>query len=211
MVPELVGPDNLREQVAEVMRLLYRRGLVSILGGNASILDKGRGLVYISPTAVPRTRITAGDVAVITLDGEVVEGRPSSEWRMHLEIYRRVEGAVAIVHAHPPYTLLVSRLASRGITPRLSDMLSVLSEAGISAGGCVAEAPWAPPGTAELADKVASALAGSRCRVAVMERHGVVAYSPDSIYRALDAVEAIEDLARIVYAEAVASRRVLDV
>ncbi len=207
----MTWPDNPREQVAEVMRLLYSRRLVSILGGNASIIDRDEGIVYISPTGIPRTRITVDDVAVLTMDGRVVEGKPSSEWRMHLEIYRRIRDATAIVHAHPPYTLLVSRLASKGLTPRLSDALNVLSEAGISAGGCVAEAPWAPPGTEELADRVASALAGSRCRVAVMERHGVVAYSPDSIYRALDAVEAIEDLARIVYSEALVLRSRLNV
>ncbi|GAB6147561.1 class II aldolase/adducin family protein [Stetteria hydrogenophila] len=195
-----------REQVAEVMQLLYRRGLVSILGGNASVIDRQRRLVYISPTAKPRTRVTPRDVAVIKLDGSVVEGRPSSEWRMHVEIYRRVAEARAVVHAHPPYTLLVSRLAPRGLAPRLGDAISVLAEAGVSAGGCIAEAPWAPPGTWELAERVAEALAGSGCRVAVMERHGVVAYSTESIYRALDAVEAVEDLARIVYAEALASR-----
>lgn len=203
--------DNPREQIAEVMKLLYSRRLVSVLGGNASIIDRGKGLVYISPTGIPRTRITANDVAVITIDGKVVEGKPSSEWRMHIEIYRRINDAKAIVHAHPPYTLLVSRLASKGLAPRLSDALSILSEAGISSGGCVAEAAWAPPGTEELADEVASVLTGSRCRVAVMERHGVVAYSTDSIYRALDAVEAIEDLARIVYSEALVLRSGLNV
>ena len=179
-----------RALVAEAMRLLYERGLVSLRGGNVSVVDRERGLVYISPSGMPRHLIDAGDVAVIDLDGRVLEGRPSSEWRMHVEIYRRIPGAAAVVHAHAPTAVAA---ASAGLELRVSSMV----EASYSLGNCeaVPVAPWAPPGTWELARAVAGALESSGCRGAIMERHGVVAYG-ESVYHALDAVEAMEDLAR---------------
>jgi L-fuculose-phosphate aldolase len=179
-----------RRDVADAIRLLYERGLVSLRGGNVSIVDREAGLVYITPTGTPRHLIGPGDVAVIRLDGEVVEGRPSSEWRMHVEIYRRIPGAGAVAHAHPPIAVAA---ASAGVPLEPEGMV----EASYSLGGCgrIPVAPWRRPGTWELARVVADALASSGCRGAVMERHGAVAYG-ETVYHAVDALEAIEDLAR---------------
>ncbi len=187
-VPEGRAPEEL---VADAMRLLYQRGLVSLRGGNASIYDPDTGLVYISPSGQARHTITPRDVAVIRLDGTVVRGRPSSEWRMHVEIYRRIPGARAVAHAHPP-AAVAAALAGVGLE------VSSLVEASYSLGDCgvVPVAPWRPPGTWELARAVAGALESSGCRGAVMERHGAVAYG-ESMYHAVDALEAIEDLARL--------------
>ena len=184
-----------QDQVADVMNLLYRRGLVSVTGGNASIYDPEWGVVYISPTGKPRHLITPSDIAIIDLDGRKIRGSPSSEWRMHVAIYKRIPGARAVVHAHGVHTITLSTLL--GEIEGLEPNVELLGEAAISTGGCVALAKWAKPGTWELAEKVASALADSGCRAAIMERHGAVAYSEGSIYRALDAIEALEDLARL--------------
>jgi L-fuculose-phosphate aldolase len=180
-----------RAQVADVMRRLYERGLVSARGGNASILGRD-GLIYISPSGHPRHLIGPEHVAVIRPDGSVVEGRPSSEWRMHVEVYRRIPGARAVVHAHGSMAVAA---AAAGIPLRTS----TLTEAAYSLGEC-GEVPVVPPvrpGTWELARAVAEALAGSGCRGAVLAGHGMVAYSGETIYHALDAVEAIEELARV--------------
>ncbi len=184
-----------QDQVADVMNLLYRRGLVSVTGGNASIYDPEWGVVYISPTGKPRHLITPSDVAIIDLDGKRIRGNPSSEWRMHIAIYKKIPDARAVVHAHGVHTITLSTLL--GELEGLELRVDLLGEAAISTGGCVAFAEWAKPGTWELANNVAGALAESGCKAAIMERHGAVAYSEDSIYRALDAVEALEDLARL--------------
>ncbi|MEB3851049.1 MAG: class II aldolase/adducin family protein [Desulfurococcales archaeon] len=195
------GGGDPRGMVADVMRLLYSRGLVSVRGGNVSVVDRGSGLVYISPSGMPRHLIGPRDVAVIRLDGSVVEGMPSSEWRMHVEIYRRIPGAAAVVHAHGSMAVAA---AEAGVALRVG----VLNEASYSLGGCgeVPVAPRVQPGTWELARAVAGVLESSGCRGAVMRGHGMVAYG-ETVYHALDAVEAIEELARVELALAALTGR----
>ena len=179
---------SVARDVVEVLSLLYRRGLVQVTGGNVSVFEGG--LVYISPTGLPRHRLSPGDVAVMTLDGGVLRGRPSSEWRMHLEVYRRLgsKGVRAVVHAHPPKVLAA-------VEAGVELDAALFTEARLRI-GCVVVVPRLEPGTRELAEAVASALEGSGCRAAVLRGHGAVTVS-DSLWRALDAMESLEDLASI--------------
>lgn len=163
---------------------------MQVRGGNASIYDPKEELVYISPTGIPRHRIGPEDVAVISLkDGiKVVKGVPSSEWRMHIEVYRRIRGARAIVHAHSPYTIALNLLGVEpdpSITTEAADRIR-----------CVSFVGKLKPGTEELATSVGRALEAG-CPVAILEGHGVVAYSELGIYHALEIIEALEDLSMI--------------
>lgn len=180
-----------RRDIAEVMRLLYQRGIVQVRGGNASIIDRGRGLVYMSPTGVPRNLLAPGDVAILKLDGTVVVGRPTSEWRMHLAVYEADPMARAVVHAHPPALLA---LTYKG---RLPDP-ELLTEVKLNA-KCITMAPYAEPGSRELAETVRRVIVETGCNVVVLERHGVLVYSDKTIYHALDLLEAVEDLSRIAH------------
>ncbi|MGC9210380.1 MAG: class II aldolase/adducin family protein [Acidilobus sp.] len=182
--------EQIARQVADVARLLYSRGLTQVKGGNVSVYDRSEGLVYITPTGVPRHLIREDDIAVMKIDGTVLVGTPSSEYRLHLSIYRELEGAVAVVHAHPPD---VVALYESGLTLDVG----VLMESSIRV-GCVTDVPAITPGTQELAEAVAGALKASGCRAAVLRRHGVVAYSGRDAYDALDAVESLADAARIM-------------
>lgn len=179
--------EDLANAVAEAIRLLYSRGLVQVKGGNVSAFDRQAGLVYITPTGVPRHLVKPDDIAVVSLDGKVVVGNPSSELMMHLEIYKGVSDAVAVVHAHP-----VSVLALYESGGRLD--LSLTTEARIRT-NCVEEVPPLQPGSEELARATAAAL--SRCRAAVLRGHGITAYSSKDVFEALDAVEALSDLAMV--------------
>ena len=182
--------ERLARQVADVMRLLYQRGLVQVKGGNVSVFDRSEGIIYISPTGVPRHTVGVDDVAVMTLDGRTLLGTPSSEFRLHLAIYREIEGSAAVVHAHPPNLIALYEAG-------LSLEVGVLTEALIRV-GCVTDVPPITPGTQELADEVARALKASGCRAAVLRRHGVAVYSTTDVYEALDAVEALEDAAKVI-------------
>ncbi len=181
--------ERLARQVADVMKLLYARGLVQVKGGNVSVYDRREGLIYISPTGVPRHTVSVDDVAIMTPDGRTVLGTPSSEFRLHLSIYRDLEDSAAVVHAHPP-NLIALYEASLALD------VSVLTEASIRV-GCVTDVPPITPGTQELADAVSRALKASGCRAAVLRRHGVAVYSPVDVYEALDAVEALDDAAKV--------------
>jgi L-fuculose-phosphate aldolase len=192
---------RLRRAVAEAMALLYHRGLVNLRGGNVSarlVLPDGTVFVYITPSGGAKHRVDPLEVAVMDLGGRVLWGRPSSEYRLHLEVYRRVPGAAAVAHAHNPAVVAADRL---GLA---LDPGALGVEARYYLGGCVARVPELPPGTGELAEAAGEAL--RRCPAAVMAGHGAVAVGqgpPEkAVVEAVDRLEALEDLARAVLAEA---------
>ncbi len=171
--------------VAEAMKRLYEKNLIELKGGNASIRVNIGGLevILITPSGRAKDKINPDEVAAMTLDGNVVYGRPSSEYRLHLEVYRRIGRARAVVHAHNP---LATVLAESG--------LPLEPFAGEAFNTCITMVEYHPAGTAELARAVADRLASSGCRVAVMERHGIVSIGEgaDPEKALLDAIELVE-------------------
>ncbi len=95
--------EELKERVYEANMDLPRHGLVVFTWGNASELDRERGLFAIKPSGVDYDELRPEDMVVCDLDGRVVEGElsPSSDTPTHAWLYRawgeRVGG---IVHTH---------------------------------------------------------------------------------------------------------------
>jgi L-ribulose-5-phosphate 4-epimerase len=94
--------DTLREEVLEANLELVRRGLVLYTWGNASGIDRERGLMAIKPSGVPYDNMKPSDMVVVNLDGVIVEGklRPSSDLATHLILYRQFGGIGGVVHTH---------------------------------------------------------------------------------------------------------------
>ncbi len=181
------GPED---AIVDVMKSMYSRGLVQVRGGNASVIDRENSIAYMSPSGIPRLLLDKNDIAVLEYpSGRVLRGTPTSEWRMHLAVYQADPHAVAVVHAHPKSLLA---LTYRGEPLNLD----LLSEAKLRA-TCVARVPFIQPGSRELADAVGRVIGETKCNVIVLEGHGLLVYSVDSPYHALDLLEAIEDLAYI--------------
>ena len=85
---------------------LVKAGLVVETWGNASGIDRQRGLVVIKPSGVPYAGMTPRHMVVVSLEsGKVVEGRfkPSSDTPTHLVLYRAFAGIGAVVHTHSLY------------------------------------------------------------------------------------------------------------
>ena len=200
----IVAAERVRRALVNAMRILHDRGLINLRGGNASALVEvvpGLTYIYVTPRGKPKPLLMPADIAVVTLDGGVVEGEPTSELPLHLEVYRRVEGARAVVHAHNP-------LAVAAVEAGLAGSLAVSSvESRYYIGGCVGVVEPLEPGSRELAYAAAREL--MRCPVAVLRGHGAVAvgYASDpveAVYEAVDRLEALEDSARIVLARLLA-------
>ena len=72
--------------------------------GNASALDRARGLVVIKPSGVPYATMKPAQMVVVLTwtSGKVVEGtlKPSSDTLTHLELYRAFDGIGGMVHTH---------------------------------------------------------------------------------------------------------------
>jgi L-ribulose-5-phosphate 4-epimerase len=100
--------DALRAEVLEANLELVRRGLVLYTFGNASGIDRERGVVAIKPSGVPYEQMTPGDIVIVNLAGEPVEGtlRPSSDLATHLILYRAFPEIGGVVHTHSRYATI---------------------------------------------------------------------------------------------------------
>jgi L-ribulose-5-phosphate 4-epimerase len=98
-----MSTERLREQVLAANLALPAHGLVTLTWGNASGIDRDRGLVAIKASGVAYETMTVEDIVVLDLDsGAIVEGerRPSSDTPTHLALYRAYEQIGGIVHTH---------------------------------------------------------------------------------------------------------------
>lgn len=97
--------DTLKEQVLEANLELVRQGLVLFTFGNASGIDRDRGLVVIKPSGVDYSAMTPSDMVVTDMEGEVVEGRlrPSSDLATHILLYKEFPSIGGVVHTHSEY------------------------------------------------------------------------------------------------------------
>ena len=94
-----------RKEIVEFAQRGYREGLMTATSGNVSCFDRTSGKLWITPSGLDYGRMTAADIVCIDLEGNVLEKteyQPSSEWRMHAEIYRAIPTVQTIVHTHSP-------------------------------------------------------------------------------------------------------------
>lgn len=95
--------ESLKQEVCHANLELVTRGLVIETWGNASGIDRERGLVVIKPSGVPYDGMKPEHMTVVSLaDGRVVEGKfkPSSDTATHLVLYRAFPEIGGVVHTH---------------------------------------------------------------------------------------------------------------
>ena len=178
-----------REAVCRVGNLLYDRGYVAANDGNISV-RVGEGRLLITPSGVSKGRMTPDMLLVTDLDGTVIEGNrhPSSEGKMHLEVYRGRPDVNAVVHAHPPVSTAFA-VCRRGLeTPYLSELV-----AGLGQVPCTPS--FAMLSTEEVPQSVRPYLADHNALL--LANHGALAWGGD-LWEAFDRLETVEHTAKIV-------------
>ena len=153
-----------RERVAAAARSLAAEGLVAGTSGNVS--ERDGELVAITPTGAVLGELTADQVSVVDLDGELAGGElaPTSEVDLHLGVYRRYD-AGGVVHTHAPVATALSCVV---------DEVPCVHYEMLRLGGTVPVAPYRTFGTPELAATVVDALDGHTA--ALMANHGTIAF-----------------------------------
>lgn len=105
----------LKKEVYEANLELVARGLVIYTWGNVSAIDREAGLVVIKPKGIAYDDLTAEDMSVVDLDGNLVEGLlPSVDLDIHLEIYKAFPEIGGIAHTHSTWATAWSQ-ACKGI------------------------------------------------------------------------------------------------
>jgi len=80
-----------RRLLVKYFKLSHDVGLNTLMGGNMSV--RINDIILITPSNFSKLELREDDVIEININGEVVRGnrKPSSEWRMHVEIYKRTK------------------------------------------------------------------------------------------------------------------------
>ncbi|MDD2462995.1 MAG: class II aldolase/adducin family protein [Desulfobulbus sp.] len=175
----------LRQQLLATARAMNSQGLNQGTSGNISVRERAGFL--ITPSALAYDQCRPEDMVWLDMEGRA-QGtrRPSSEWRMHRDIYARYPQAGAILHAHSPYCTTLACL-ERPI-PALHYMVA------IAGGDSIRCAPYATFGTQELSD---AAIVALEDRLAtLLGHHGMICYAADLEHVLALAIE-VEALARM--------------
>lgn len=100
--------EELKQKVYEANMELPQRQLIKYTWGNVSEIDRESGLFVIKPSGVDYDNLTADDMVVCDLDGNVVEGklRPSSDTPTHAVLYRSSDKIGGIVHTHSTWATI---------------------------------------------------------------------------------------------------------
>jgi L-fuculose-phosphate aldolase len=178
---------KLKEEVVRWAKELTLRNLTVGTGGNVSCLEQSTGYMLITPSGMEYLALQTEDLVVMDLNGRVVEGRwkPSSEWRMHAEVYKQRPEIQAVVHAHSTYATAVSCLQQE--LPAIHYMVAL-------AGKSVPCAPYATFGSEELAERACETMAEGRA--VLLANHGIVT-AAESLSTAFRILEEIEQVARL--------------
>jgi len=184
---------SIREDIVRYSRLMYNEHLVSATSGNISVRLPDRPNAFaITPSSESYLSMEADRIVIMTVDGELLQcpgdGKPSSEWRLHAELYKAKPEVKAIVHTHSPYATSFSVL--RETIPL------ILIEMEPWLGGPVPLAEYAPTGSLQLGINVARDIGDAGgC---LMANHGAVAVG-DTLNLAYVRACYVEDAAKIYH------------
>jgi len=176
-----------RKEVARFMRRLYNHGLTTTSGGNISLRITD-DIIVITPSATDKGRMRWKEVGVMNISGENLtpDLKPSSEFEMHLSIYKRKKEIKAIVHAHPVFASAFTAMKCKINTNLTAEARAILGDPLV--------VPYALMGTIELAEVAAEYIMNSD--ILLLENHGILT-TGSNLLQAFDKIEVLENASKM--------------
>ncbi|HEU5453338.1 MAG TPA: L-ribulose-5-phosphate 4-epimerase [Terriglobales bacterium] len=192
---------RLREQVLEANLELVRRGLVLYTFGNASGVDRERGLVVIKPSGVPYETMKPEHLVVTDLQGKTVEAdlRPSSDLPTHLALYNAFAEIGGVAHTHSEYATAWAQ--ARRPIPCLGTTHADYFHGPVPVTESLSEADIAGDYEKKTGDAIVRAfrnISAGEIPAVLVANHGPFAWGPDAATAAHNAV-VLEAIARSAY------------
>ncbi|WP_415907415.1 L-ribulose-5-phosphate 4-epimerase AraD [Oleiharenicola sp. Vm1] len=93
---------ELKREAYEANLALPQHGLINLTFGNASAIDRAKGIFAIKPSGVAYAELRPQDMVLVDLDGKIVEGRlnPSSDTPTHRRLFLAFREIGGVVHTH---------------------------------------------------------------------------------------------------------------
>lgn len=97
--------EELKREAYEANILLPEYKLIDLTFGNASVIDRDKGILAIKPSGVSYDIMKPDDMVLVDLEGNKVEGdyNPSSDTPTHVRLFQVFEGIGGVVHTHSRY------------------------------------------------------------------------------------------------------------
>jgi len=187
----MLNEFELKKLFVEIGKRIYDRGYVAANDGNMTVRLNDREILA-TPTGISKGYMTSDMIIKCDMDGNVISGnakyKPSSEVKMHLDVYKERPDINSVVHAHPAYA---TSFAVAGIPLDKC----VLPEA-IIVIGSVPIAPYGLPSTMEIPDRMRPFIKEND--VILLENHGALTLGTDLV-NAYHKMETLEHTASIVW------------
>ena len=187
----MINEWELKDLILEIGRRIWSRGFVASNDGNISV-RLGENELLTTPHGVSKGFMTKDMIIKVDMNGKVISGssnyHPSSELKMHIEVYKERPDIKSVVHAHPPYA---TSFAVAGIPLNKC----VLPEAIIII-GAVPTAKYGLPSTKEIPDAIREHIKNSDA--ILLENHGALTLGGD-LLSAYHNMETLELTASIVW------------
>ena len=180
--------ELLREEVWKANLGVYRARLVTMHSGNASGIDRDRGVVLIKPSGMDYDRMRAQDMVLTDLEGHKLKGKwnPSVDLPDHLYIYNHCPQIGGVIHTHSNYATSFA-LLGRPLPVYLTAIADEFGE----------EIPCLPY-VDNRADHIGKAIVkymGRKAPAVLLAHHGVFAFGATP-RAALKAAVMVEDVAK---------------
>jgi L-fuculose-phosphate aldolase len=180
-----------KKLILDIGKRLWQKGFIAASDSNITIRINNNEILT-TPTGVSKGFMTQDMILRINMDGQLLSAKskykPSSEIKLHLEVYRNREDIHSVVHAHPPYC---TGFAVAGIPLDKC----ILPEAIITL-GAVPVAPYSTPSTKEVSESIKPYI--SKTDAILLANHGALTMGKD-LLAAYHKMETLEHTAQIIY------------
>ena len=186
-----ITEEYLRHEMIRVTRLVTQQGLSCSSDGNISA-RLSEDCLLVTPSGLHKMSMESDDLVIVNLEGETVQAKPglkpTSELKMHIEVYSQRPHVQAVLHAHPPYSTALTLVDASFPTEYLPEVLVALGE--------VPTAPYATPGTAKLAESIREPI--KHHNTVMLSHHGSLNVGP-TLSKTLIDLERLEHAAYTYY------------
>ncbi len=174
-------------EILRTCRELERRGLNQGTAGNVSVrLPDG---FLVTPSGMPYDVMRPRDMVRMDFSGgHRAKAKPSSEWRLHLDVYKSRPEIGAVIHTHSGYATTLACL--RRPIPSFHYIIAFFG------GDDIRCSDYATYGTQELSDLVVAALKDRQA--ALMGSHGLIVVA-ENLTKALALTVEAETLAMMYW------------
>lgn len=158
--------EEAKKIVCDAGKQLLKEGLVARTWGNVSVKVDERRMV-ITPSGRKYDELTPGDMVLVDIYTLKYEGsiKPSSELKLHCELYKTRPEVLSVIHTHQMYASIIAA-AQKDVIVLAEQHRSILG------GDIIQAAPYALPNTKKITVETAKAVGVTNA--ALMANHGVV-------------------------------------